>query len=203
MYDINEILYLPDSSPYGLSFGKWTERWWRWCLSIPKPHNPAGDTTGEHCAKNQEYSDVWFLAGTLGGAAKRKCTISKETAILFPIIVDEQSLAEKPSLSSDTELEALAKSENGKVLEMSVLIDGIQVPDLREYRIQTKAFDIVLPENNIWGVKAGPTRAAADGYWMFLKPLGEGDHTIDFSGKGPIFFTKVTYNLSIVDETRN
>lgn len=195
--DIESSLFLPDSKPYGISFCIWTEKWWKWFLSIPKARNPAVDTTGRYCAEKQTDPTAWFLAGTMGGSAKRECTISDGKAILFPIITDEQSFAEKPHFQSDLELEALVTSEADKVLELNASIDGIKVEDPRRYRVKTKPFDVTLPRDNIWGVKDGPTRAAADGYWLFLKPLTPGKHMIHFSGKGPHFFTEVTYHLSV------
>jgi hypothetical protein len=133
----------------------------------------------------------------MGGPAKRECKVPEGRAILFPIITDEQSFAEKPDFRSDIELEALVKSEADKVLEMNASINGIKVLNPRKYRVSTKPFDIIFPQDNIWGAKAGLTRAAADGYWLFLKPLQPGKHTIYFFGRGPHFFTETTYYLSV------
>jgi hypothetical protein len=195
--DAERLLFSTDSMPYGISFTEWTEKWWQWFLSIPKAKSPAADTDGRYCAEKQTDSAVWFLAGTMGGSAKRGCIIPEGKAILFPIITDEQSFAEKPDFHSDQELEALVKSEADKVIEMNVSVDGIKVSNPRKYRARTMPFDAVFPPNNIWGVKPGPTRAAADGYWLFLKPLSSGKHTIYFSGRGPHFFTEVAYSLSV------
>ena len=30
-----------ESKPYGLSYGDWSVRWWKWLLSIPKSDNPS------------------------------------------------------------------------------------------------------------------------------------------------------------------
>jgi hypothetical protein len=192
---INQLVFLPNSNPYGQSFEKWTQKWWKWLLTLPKSTNPANDATGTYCAENQADPDVWFLAGTLGGTSNRHCTIPVSKAIVFPIIIDEQSFAEKPELNSDSQLEFLAKKEADQVIEKWAEIDGNRIFDLE--RVQTGAFDITLPEDNIWGVKAGPTRAAADGYWLFLKPLARGKHTIHFSGRGPRFATEVVYDLEV------
>ena len=133
----------------------------------------------------------------MGGAAKRQCIIPSSKAILFPIINDEQSLAEKSEFRADSQLESLVKSEIDGVIEMSVTVDGMRLSDLKKHRILTAPFDITLPQDNIWGVKAGPTRAAADGYWIFLKPLSVGNHTIHASGRGAHFQTEVTYELTV------
>jgi hypothetical protein len=196
---IAQLVLLQDSEPFGICHEKWTEKWWRWVLATPKPSNPALDIDGRHCARNQTDPNVWFLAGTMGGSARRICTIPSAKAILIPIINDEQSFAEKPDFKSDLELESLVKSEVDGVIEMTATIDSIQLSDLEKCRVQTRPFDVTFPEDNIWGVKAGPTRAAADGYWLFLRPLSKGKHTIHIYGRGAHFENEVTYDLMVVD----
>ena len=175
-------LLLVDPQPYGTSRKEWTEKWWLWLHSIPKPVNPANDTTGEQCARNQIEPNMWFLAGTFGKLVKRTCLVPSNRAILFPIINSVHLLSESLSFKSDSDLEAKVRNEANNVTEMNLTIDGLQLSDLKKYRIHTRAFDIIIPEDNIWDVKPGKTRAAADGYWIFLKPLPKGMHTLQFNG---------------------
>lgn len=177
-------LYLPNSRPYGVKFGEWTIRWWQWCLSQPKSTNPVNDRkrTDRNAANSQLYQDVWFLSGTTDGDAERECIIPRGSAILCPIINFEISAAEQPNLKTDLELMSRVRGEIDKIEKLSVTIDGARLQDLRKFRVESYPFDITLPEDNIWGTKAGPTRAAGDGYWIFLKPLSRGSHNIRFSG---------------------
>ena len=191
-------LLLADPQPYGTSRTKWTEKWWLWLHSIPKPVNPANDMTGEQCARNQIEPNMWFLAGTFGKLVKRTCLVPSKRAFLFPIINSVHLLSESLSFKSESDLEAKVKKEANNVTEMNLTIDGLQLLDLKKHRIHTRAFDIILPEDNIWGVKSGKTRAAADGYWIFLRPLSHGRHTIEFFGKDlDLFQTGVTYELMV------
>jgi hypothetical protein len=57
--NINPSAFPVDSKPYGLTYGEWTARFWQWLHSIPKPDNPAADTTGKNCAIKQT-GPVWF-----------------------------------------------------------------------------------------------------------------------------------------------
>jgi hypothetical protein len=177
-------LFAPDLNPYGVTYSEWTVRWWQWCLSQPKSTNPVNDRkrSDRNAANNQIYPDVWFLAGTTGGYAERECTIPHGMAILCPIINFEISTAEDPSLRTDNDLASFARADVDKIAKLNVIIDGMSLPDLKKFRVESKPFDVTLPEDNIWGVKAGPTRAAADGYWLFLKPLQKGSHQIQFGG---------------------
>src|SRR5437879_12250395 len=79
--------FTPMSTPYGISYGQWTVKWWQWLLSIGRQVNPALDSTGKFARMNQTDSAVWFLAGTLGGeTVKRSCEIPSGRSILFPLL---------------------------------------------------------------------------------------------------------------------
>src|SRR5215210_4141888 len=70
----NEEIFTTDSTPYGLTYGEWTARWWQWAYSIPRDVHPAYDDSGKYCAEGQS-GPVWFLAGTFEHPAERYCTI--------------------------------------------------------------------------------------------------------------------------------
>jgi hypothetical protein len=194
-FPIDRLVLLSAPEPFGISREKWTEKWWQWILAIPKPFNPASDATGSHCARNQQDPHIWFLAGTSGGIAKRQCTIPQK-AILFPIINSIHFLAE-PGFKSEADLEARVSGDEDGVIDMNVTIDSTQLSNLKKIRVHTAPFDVILPQDNLWGIKAGPTRAAADGYWVFLNSLSPGRHTVRFYGKDPDFETGVTYDLTV------
>ena len=52
--------------------------------------------TGEKCAISQTDPNVWYLAPTFGGAAEHTCTIPKEKALPFPLLVRECNYLENP-----------------------------------------------------------------------------------------------------------
>jgi hypothetical protein len=177
-------IFEPDSSPYNVGYSKWTVRWWNWCLSQPKFTNPVNDRkrTDKNASNNQIYPSVWFLAGTTDGNAERECVVPIVRAILCPIINFEISTAEEPNLNTDEALLSRTKDEIDKIENLNVIIDGTRLSNLKKFRVQSGVFDVNLPEDNIWDVKPGKTRAAADGYWIFLKPLPKGMHTLQFNG---------------------
>ena len=72
---INPGLSSVDTRPYGLTFAQWSEKWWRWFVSIPQPENPGNDNTGKYCAIDQNDPHVWFLTGAGSGTFIRSCTI--------------------------------------------------------------------------------------------------------------------------------
>jgi hypothetical protein len=177
----NPGVFLPEACPYGVSYAKWTAKWWQWALSISAEHNPVNDTTGKSSSVHQS-GPVWFLAGTLGGVASRRCTIPLGKAILFPILNHGGTLADSPNVNSEQELLTFAIKEMDIISDLEVRIDGVKLTGLERYRVRSPIFDVVLPQNNLFGGTPGLTRGASDGYWLFLEPLLVGDHKIHSFG---------------------
>ena len=75
-----------------------------------------------------------------------------------------------------------------------------QIQKPQEYRTHTKIFDIIFPENAIFGVSSGPAKAIADGFYIITKPLEKGTYDVIF--KGSIFCRGDTSSLSIMNFTK-
>jgi hypothetical protein len=197
----NFSIFPVDSKPYNLTYGEWSAKWWIWALSIPEENNPITDQTGEDCDINQQ-GPVWFLAGTLGGSVTRECTIPPDKSILLSPLNIECSYAEFPTMKTEQELRDCAQWPNAAV---EVSIDGINIQDIDKYIVRSPIFDVTLPENNIFGAPAGPTKAVSGGWWVLLRPLSPGNYQVSFGGSvvdNPTtgtqgFAVKATYNLNI------
>ena len=175
-------LFTRDSTPFGLTYGEWTARWWQWAYSIPKNVHPAYDDSGKYCTEGQS-GPVWFLAGTFEHPAERYCTITANKAILLPILNSECSYAEFSSLINEEQLRQCAKKIQDSVIHLEASIDGVPITGLDQYRVQSQLFNLTLVQNNILDLPANTTtQAIADGNWLFLKPLSTGDHVIYFKG---------------------
>jgi hypothetical protein len=193
-----------ESKPYGLTYGDWTGKWWQWDVSIPKDQNPGGDSTGKYCGQKQ-VGPVWFLTGTFGGSATRTCDIPAGKAILLSLINSQCNYLTKPNLKTNSQLLACAKSLNEGITKLDATIDGVKIPELQKYRVQSQPFTIVYGPNNVDGAPIGTTKAVSDGYWVLLKPLPAGNHTIHFAGavvnyvQGTLnnFANEVTYNVNV------
>jgi hypothetical protein len=62
------------------------------------------------------------------------------------------------------------------VVGVNASLNGIYIPKLENYRVQTDIFNFTLPENNILNLTSQMTEAVADGNWLFLKPLLKGTY---------------------------
>jgi len=202
--------FAPDSKPYGKSLSDWSVAWWIWAQNRPVPvngsvsENPVADTTGEKCHADQTDPNVFFLAGTLGGKAERNCEIPANKALFFPLINSECSWAENPTYTKEQQLrECAIAGAKGAVLE--AIVDGVPIPNLQQYWVESPLYNVTLPAPNFWGVNAGNTQQVSTGYWLMLQPLPSGKHDIRFAGvqtatpgSGPtIFANDAIYHLTI------
>jgi len=193
-----------DSRPYGISYGKWTVRWWRWFLSASKSKNPALDSTGQYAGENQPERYVWFLAGKLADENKslpnRKCSIPLGRSILFPIINCEANFLEFPELKTEREIIDHVTSDENTIVEKVCLLNDVTVP---AQRVQSDPvlFSVNLGKDNIYNVNAEKTNAHGDGYWIFLKPPPKGDYVLSFSGscENDRLKSGANYKLTIQD----
>jgi hypothetical protein len=177
----NRVMYPRESSPLGISWENWVAKWWDWCLKCElEGNNPLSDTSGDNCAKNQTDLDVWFLAGTMGGRSERNCKMVLGKSVFFPIINDLISYTEYQHLKTESDLLNYARYDLDETSILELAVDDVEYMNLRDYRVRSNLFDIMLPSNL---AKATFTQAISDGYWVFLKPLSSGEHTIFFKGE--------------------
>jgi hypothetical protein len=201
-------VFVPNSKPYNKTYGEWNQIWWEWAQMEPIQNNPIHDPTGEKCGMNQVDRNVWFLAGTTGGRVERDCTIPATKAILIPLLNTECSTAEDPSLTTEEALRDCARNNApGRAqVVLRASVDGQEIPDLERYWTESSLYNYTLPENNIWGVEAGPTQQVAAGYYIMLKPLPPGTHILHSSGANidlagtQTFASEVIYTLTITED---
>jgi hypothetical protein len=174
------------SKPYAMTYGQWTVKWWQWAFSIRSEVSPITDKTGKYADLNQPSENVWFLAGKLATEnkefPKRKCRVPPNRAILFPVINCEANQLEYPQLKTERDLINYVSNDEDSIVHKECFINGEAVPATR-VRSDPPAFPLNIVKDNFAGIKStGYTTAAADGYWVFLKPLPKGQFTIKFSG---------------------
>jgi hypothetical protein len=178
---ISEFVYQLDSQPYNMTYADWTAEWWQWAYSIPRDKNPSYDDTGKYCGENQQ-GPVWFLTLSYEHPVTRICSIPENTSLLATLLNSECSFAEYPNLASLSDLRSCAKEQQDHVVSPTASIDGIEIPNLEKYRMQSGLFNFTLPMNNILDLPAQTTQAVSDGNWIFLKPLPTGTYKVILKG---------------------
>jgi hypothetical protein len=178
-------IFPPDSKPYGLTFQEHVKNFWKWVISLPEDKSPWHDQTGANCANGQlgTNSSVFYLSGNGGGTSYRTCKVPAGKGLFIPVSPMEVSDKESPNSSID-QLSQISKQDQDSVTSLHLKIGDKEYnyQDLLKYRIHTFPLDVVFPDNGIFGVMhGGPSKAAADGFYIITQPLGKGTYTIQYS----------------------
>lgn len=154
----------------GQSLGAWTAQWWRWVFA--QPMEPYLDPDGRLCDLGQD-GPVWFLAGTDGSfKPKRRCVVPEGKHLLLPVINMIYLQGDGRRVPGCKELQADVAVNNDHLASAVVLLDGKPLGDIALHRVRSDGCFRLDPED------ASSQLAAADGYWLMLKPLSRGRHAI-------------------------
>lgn len=201
--DDNASTYSKNSSPFDVPYSQWLPRWWNWSMSIPTSEHPRENYTPEKCESNQD-GPVWFLADQLGGREERTCTIPEGKAVFVPLLVGECDYGSPPENNGDDAKTKQCAMEGDDYSVVQASLDGVKIANID--RVQSGFFNITKPiADNIYDNTPGTYRAFSDGYFLIMKPLSPGEHTLDLkvSVLNPIkdiynYNADWTYHLNVV-----
>ena len=201
-------IFPPGSKPYGLTFAEHQKNFWKWILEIPANESPVNDRTGEKCANGQSNtnSSVFYLSMNNGGISERICKVPVGKGLLIPVMQVEWSDKEAPGASVE-ELHKSAKKDQDSVNSLYLKIGDkeYKYKDLIKYRTQTDVFEVVFPDNGIFGViEGGVSKVVADGFYIITEPLTKGNYSVHFKSSlicpdpgcaEPNFAQDIKYNI--------
>lgn len=198
----------PDKKTFGKTYGQWAAAWQQWAFSIPAAQSPFLDETGEFAGAGQS-GPVWFLAGNFGGETVRNITVPPGKSLFFPVV---NSFFIRTEPNEPTDIAGIRAILQGFLPPTySCEIDGRGVVDLADYYTESPLFQETLFADNLFGLEPGVYGPAMTlGYYLMVKPLRPGTHTIHFSGFHPNgpgeeddFSLDVTYNITVVSDDEN
>jgi hypothetical protein len=192
---------------YGKGAAALAADWWTWALSKPAAETPLiGSYSDDRCDGQPVTSTkgvTWFLAGSLGGdPVVRTCEVPADTQLFFPVVNTIFVMTEPGETQKEARENVNAFIDSvlaDPQFNMVVTVDGTEIQNARIVRADSPLFTIPLPEDNLLGVDAGNYRAVADGLWVTLPPLSEGEHTIHIQMSAPNvgFSQDITYHLTV------
>jgi hypothetical protein len=214
----------------GLTYGEWSTRFWQWEFSLPVTGHPLFQDGPVDCSVGQS-GNVWFIGGTFTtntvegvrtGTANRSCTVPPGTALFFPIINSEcSSVPPNPPFPGDNngdDSTAGLRACSTGIVNLTNLspnglwasVDGNRINDVAQYRAPSPEFTFgPLPPDNIFesfgiGEVGASYRSVSDGYYLLLRPLSAGPHTIQFHGEFDFpdqskFIEDITYHIYVTN----
>jgi hypothetical protein len=216
--------FFKDESPFGLPYDLWVASWWNWNGKIavdPVTQKFVG-LQQNGCLVNKENSVVMLVDTAAKGQWNQKCKISHNEGILIPIWTGEcdwnsEGYNNKPHKEL---LDCARGFDLGKV-SGQVIVDGkrvalLDVVDLNKTinamenvpEINTRLFNLTYNDNNhlVGTNPTGTYPTAAHGWFVFLKPLSTGNHTIYYqnsvedtsvAGSGNLNAAELTYQMEV------
>lgn len=161
---------------------------------LRQTREPVSDQTGEACHRKQE-GPVWFLAGTYGTRRTvRTCVVPRGKYLFFPLI-NYVVFPREEGATSCASVTATAARMTNDVSALVLEVDGVRIHELVSHRQATKRCFDLLALHEI--EKGGLFPSAANGYYIMLKPLPPGTHTLNFGGALPSMLQAVTYTLHV------
>jgi len=191
-------VFQPNALPYGKSYMSWMVAWWKWDLSFDCNHFPTFDTTGS--LENQNHSGpVFFLAGSRHDYTLA-VTIPSGASIFLPI-----STVEDDYPCGDQQLDSLVSvttSFVNTITDLTLTIDGHAVNHLTSYKFISPVFttaanaDLVNCFDDC--ITGGPQQWSVGGYFVMLRPLSPGSHTIvrHATAEGGAITYDTTYDIT-------
>jgi hypothetical protein len=165
----------PDASVAGVSTVDLMQTYGKSVIETPLDQSWLGDPN--HC-DNGASTDAIYFAPTFPapGESSASCTMRSEQVLyLNPVAV---FCVEGVDDAADT----TCLDEFWNLTSSSVTIDGVEVHGLEERQHDTPAFDVTLPEGNIFDEPAGATRGIWRGQVVLIDGLDPGEHEVVLAG---------------------
>jgi len=194
--DRDEIVFSVNDMPYNHTFSYWVDKWFNWFLSLPNVEgnksltHPRDNYSPEKCSWNQEYNDpVWMLSdgrdsNDLSHVEIRDCKVPAGKALLVQIVGSNCSTEE--GLETDEQLMkcavwVLPQAQFSATIDGKEVMNTNKVPNDRvKFYAQPFLANVSYGKSNYYGASEGTYRGMKAGYFLFVKPLPIGDHTIKF-----------------------
>ncbi len=170
----------PDAKYRGKTYPEWSAAFWQWSLALPVEGHPF--LTEEIDFSAGQKGGVWFW-GAPDGPFTRHITMPPGKALFLTIRDVETSTLEEAPFFGATEEEQRANSVwfGDRIVDVTVTINGVPVPNLENFRFTSPQFTFTAPTPWVFGDVGGTGTAVSDGYFLMLE-LPKGHHTIHYTG---------------------
>jgi len=221
----SEMVFLKDEMPFGLSYSDWSEKFWIWqSQTFEDPENSENwlGVAENGCFMRDEGPVVMLIDPAYGYTLNQKCAISSTDGILIDLWSGECDSAMKEfENASFKQISDCARGFDLGKIKTTLRVDGTIVSELQatdwttnilnnavesrtnEMHLTLEKGTRIPTDPNKWG---GTYLAAAHGWYVILKPLSPGNHTIDYenqvssttlSGAGNQNLAHITYHLMV------
>lgn len=194
----------PESSVYpeiltgenidGKSLEQWAQAYWKWNIAFHVDDIVTDPETNLHkCIVSSDPDGIMtFLIDPYAVTYNGKCTISSEKPILVPLLISEWDTSVPSQSATIEDMWFNAKEDNEVFRSWDVNLDNktifkkvgneevnIKLRDEILVRNSTM-FTLEVPDRNKFDMEPGSYDAVVDGYYLILKPLSPGIHSLEY-----------------------
>ena len=201
-----------DTLPYGKTWKEWSSSWWQWAVQMPPTHNPGFGTAP---LDTLQTGNVWFVGGLAGydstlhrNQATTTGTIPYGTPILFSMhgLELDTGGGTYPYVGTTLAFDCRAGWSQINFISGGVTIDGIEIPNVLSYFVDTSMCVVNLPDSSLisdprWRpgtpAKKCISPAATCGVYFFVDSLTRGQHIIHAQGESSFGSGSLTYIITV------
>lgn len=191
-----------DEKPFGISYDIWASEYWNWWIGLSREEATAKP---DGCLMNNSESLVMFMdpAENTRNTPLQRCSISATQGILIPLWIGWCDTSPGGLVPKEPLSKCARESLNEGDVISRVVIDGNPVATLNARNsgvsgITTNTlanvtewptvgneslnFNLVVPADTNKGQSTyeGTWLAGSHGWWVILKPLSPGQHSIEY-----------------------
>lgn len=183
-------VFLPTEQPYGKSYTQWNVEWFKVFMGFDCDNNP---WVFADKALFYETGSVYFLAGLNTEGVSVDITVPEGKAIFFPLTnyINDYPCPDpnfKPAAGQSLEdfLKEGMLSFKASISGLDVEVDGVSISNPETYWFLSELFtftghpDLATVCQFDVCVTGTPQSAVCGGYFMMLKPLSRGTHTVHY-----------------------
>lgn len=200
----SDFLYPPDSIINGKSYSQWAIEYWREYIDKQTRINldPCKEPPlTDDCFILGKRDSVVFLPSLFSSHdSSYNCTFDTTNSFFFPLYSEQ---CDYSHLTSDDQLKR-SVNENNDYASGNLVIDNNVITNLSEYRLTTEFFNITYGNLNPFNAPPGTYKALINGLFVFIKPLGKGEHVIKYSvfqnppSLNNHYSSSIVYNITII-----
>jgi hypothetical protein len=214
-------------APFGIPYDDWVAKYWNWWIAQSKDEVPPKKNG---CLINNSEKLVMLMETADVGTTYQVCNITSEQGILIPLWIGWCDAGD-PRTSQPYQNEPLSKCAR-EVTNLGTIVSDVKVDNRTAAKLSvrllpsisgsldytitsldnvtelsTADFNLTIPGDTYKPEQTpGTWRAGSHGWWVVLKPLPPGEHTVSYNvvvtppgaSTGANIRADITYLLNVV-----
>ena len=166
------LVYGPKTDPLGVSYDAWTRRFGRYLFEPPVAESPI---VNPNCDAVQRRGGALFMPVATSEGIVVRCKFPAHK----PLLVTPAGAFATLGLDSNTRrgTKRVADQQLRAIHDVVAKVDGQRIPGVRCFKTATWV-RLHLGADNLFGVPAGTYHMYLEGYFLMVRGLDPGRHTI-------------------------